>query len=731
MTSIRTVQTERLLQDVVRTLYSSGRKPMMADVIQRMSQYFGTYPAGRPLPIPLRNIVDGMKSDPHKYNKLLQHLSVNIDVLYEVCLRQIQDVLQLTSSMQTDLDRLSHKRKRVETRIDDFLLSQHNTDGYYYSISDNFSDTSLTNLYLTSAQIDTDAGAVVLPTIGSTTTRVPNSIIRTPSIQVFAGGVNTTHEELAPFTGALEDSLTNILWAFEVETDEPKEVVAHVDIKMGNEAGDPVNLSRIDIKPYGATPVQVFWQTRTEGEWQGFGGRIQTGTTKMVFGDSVRQVRDIRLTLRKLEPDYTENRNGTLLYKYLFGARELAFIYQVYENAARFVSSPLMMPEEYTNDAVIDAVSIDVDADTPGDCDLKFYVAPTDLAEFMPDEETGAFPPQPELGDYIWREIIPIDSREPGDKIIRFEGAITRTRMITEGPAVGDFQLLPSVNDGPIQERNPTPSIIEGTNIYRIARIDDIPFENSLSLLEGVNTTRIYSRNLDTAKPFQEIDLEYWADVFNNETPTLDYGRIDAGNEFFYGGDVGAVGKDVFVEAFIETERAWETFLKEFQKVDVRSQTWDVKVFLNGRPLGHLPVGTHRMQLPWNFRRGLNHIVLLVRIPISAGTSDPFMGAVSLFGRGQLFEYGSVHLSRWEYVDMFTMRYNESGQPRTFTIHNNELISRRQPTTNYQLKYAVSTGEGPRAVIFRAEMSRTRNNPNVTPTLNAYRLRFLYAPEDR
>jgi len=727
MSSIRRVQTERLLQDVVHTLYSSGTKPMMIDVTRRIAQYFSKYPAGRPLPMPLIDIVDGMKSDPHKYNKLLKHLMVNVDVLYEVCLRQVQDVLMLTTSMQTDLDRLEHKRKRIETRIDDFLLSQFNTDGYYYSISDNFSDLNLTNLYLTTAQVDTDAGEVVLPTVSSTTTRIPNELISNPELEVRADGSIVEYVELAPFTGALEDSLDNIVWAFEVETSEPKEVIATATVRLGN-VRDPIDMSRIDIKPYGATPVQIFWETRADSSWQGFGGRIQKGTTKMVFGDSVRPVTDVRLVMRKTEPDYTENRNGTLRYKYLFGARELAFIYQVYESNARFVSAPLRLPPDYAGEVTIDAVSIDADSDVPGDAEMRFFVAPSDLTEFAPDED-GVIPSQPELSDYVWREIVPIDSNEPGDKIIRFNGAITHTKMIRENPAVGDLELAPPVDDGPVQDRNPTPSIIEGVNVYRIASIDDVPFSNSVSLLEGVNTTRIYSRNMDASVHFRDIDLQYWADVFNTEEPTLDYGRIDAGNEFFYGGDVGAVGKDVFVEAFLTAEHSWETFLAEFQKVDVRSQTWHVKVFLNGRPIGDLPPGTHKMQLPWNFKEGLNHVVLLIRIPISAGTSDPFMGAVSLFGRGHLFDYGSVHLAKWEHVDMFTMRYNESGQPRTFTIHGGELISRRPPTTNYQLKYSVDTGQGPIAVLLRAEMSRARNNPNVTPELRKYRLRFSYAEE--
>lgn len=722
MSSIRTVQTERLLQDVVRTLYSSGTQPLLDSIMGRMARYFSKYPAGKPLPMPLTNILDGMVSDPHKYNTLLRHVSVNIDVLYETSLRQVEEVMMLTSSMQTDLDRLNHKRKRIETKIDDFLLSQNNTDGYFYSISDNFSDLGLINLYLTSAEIDTDSGTAILPTSSETTSTVPKEWVSAPSLTVRANGSIVQHTELAPFSGALEDSLDNIVWAFEVETEQPGEVIVEATIRLGGD--HPVHLSRIDLVPYGSSPVQVFFETRHEEGWQGFGSKIERSVNKMSFGSPLEEVRDVKMILRKVDPDYSENKNGVMVYKYIFGAREIRFIHQVYERDARVVSEPLMMPQDYEGNAAIDAVSLAVESNIPGDCDIRYYVAPSDLSEIDFEE---ALPTLPEISDYVWHEIVPVDSSEPGDKIVRFAGAVTNTRMIRKNPRSNDMQIIPMKDSGPVQERNPTPSIIPGVDVYKIAELEDQPFNNSMVLLEGVNTTRIYSKNIDEIIPFNEIDMPYWSQIFATQNPTVDFGRIDTGNEFFYGGDIGAVGKDIYVETYLHADRSWSTFLAEFQKVDPRSRTWDIHIYLNGKPLGHLPSGTDKMQLPWNFKEGLNHVVLLIRIPTSSELTDLFMGAVSLFGRGHLYDYGSVYLSRWSYVDLFTMKYNESGQPKTFTVHENELISRRKPTTNYQLKYTTGTGQGPRAVLLRADMSRANNNPNVSPELRKYRVRFSYA----
>lgn len=720
MTSIRKIQTERLLQDVVHSLYSQGQQPLMIEVTSKLAQYFSKYPAGSPLPAPISDAIAAGASSVEEYNKLLQNLAINLDVLYEASLKQVEEVVLMTSFMQSQLERLKKKRARIETTIDDYLLSQYNTDGYFYSVSDNFSDLELSDLTITSAQVDTTAGVVMLPTISRGTTKITSESTRTPTIRAYVDGVESQFKNLTAFTGALEDSLTNVVWAVEVETDKPREVVVTVDLGLGRK--DPVSLSRVDVTPHGVTPVQIFMETTSEtsGNLEGFGRKIQTSDSKMIFTDSSRDVTAIRFTLRKTQHDYTQLVGGNLVYRYIIGARDISMVHQVYERNATFVSKALSLPTDYEHGIVIDAVSLDVFEDIPADTELHYYIAGSDV-----DQQSA-------LSDYVWREIVPVTSRAPGSKIVRFDGAAVQSRMIRDNPKAGEMQLIPERNTGPVEDRNPTPTIIPGVDVYRIAEIDDkAPLPNSVSLFEGVNTTQIYSQNMDESILFDDVDLDYWADVFDTPSKfnevTIDYGRIDAGNEFFYGGDVGAAGKDIFVETYVDCPRSFEVFLAEFQKVDPRSRTWDIKIYLNGRSIGRLPVGTSKSQLPWNLRQGLNHIVLLVRIPIEAQEEYPFLGSASLMGsRPPLYDYGPVYLSKWSYVDFFTMQFNQTGRPRTFTIHDNHIISRRKPTTNLKMDYALDTGKGPEAVRLRVDMSRSRNSPNISPKLDEYRLRFSY-----
>lgn len=725
MSSIRRVQTERLLQDVIRTLYADGREPLVAEVATRMSRFFSNFPAGEPLPLPRHDAIAAGQSDVKQYNKLLSHLAINLDVLYETSLRQVEDVIALTSSLQSHLSRLKAYRGRVESQIDDYLLGLYNTDGYFLSISDNFSDTAYTDLNMTSAHVDTESGVVTLPTVSNTSSNIPLSQVGSPRIQVSTPSGVTQYEELAPFTGALEDSLENIIWAFEVRTARQEEVVANVVVDVGN-SQNPIELSQINFSPYGSTPVQVFFETK-EGSrtidgsrgWVDFGNKIQTGTTKMVFESEPQSVSSIRMTLRKTRADYTENINGKTFYKYIFGARSITFAHKVYDFSARHVSLPLFIPADLYGELVIDAVSVDVvDEVVPG-TSIKYYVAAS----------TGD--PAEEFSELNWRSIVPVGSNEIGQKVVRFDGAATEIKRISSEPAAGDLELLPIQTTGPIGSQNPSSLIIPGVDIYRIAKFDTDVLLNSLELVEGVNTTKIYSKSSDPIVNFADINLGYWANVFEDaeDQLTVDYGAIDSGDEFFYGGDIGAIGKDIFVETFLDADRTYPTFLEEFQKIDVRSQTWDVKIYLNGRPIGHLPSGQSKAQLPWSFIGGLNHVVLLIRIPENAADSTAYLGSLSLMGSSNLYDYGQVRLSKWDYNDFFNVSYNETGQPKTFTIHNGELISRRRPTANFLLKYAKSTGKGPEAIRFRTEMVRERNTPNLSPILDSYRVRFSYAED--
>lgn len=726
--SIRKLQTERVLEDVARALYATGVVPTLNEVFAEVGDYFAEFPVGLPLPIPLDYITSKEVSNVEKFNLILAHLSMNLDVLYEVCLGQVDEVMLLTTSLQSYIERLRARRRRLETTIDNYLLSLYNTDGYYYSAADTFSDANLTDFAYTSAYIDTQLGAVTLPTISSLSTRLDPSLIGEPLVSVSVTTNNltrsSTYQTIAPWSGAV-DGLSNTVWEIQVETDRPSEVVVTLTMPIGNQ-DNTVQLSRVDLDPYGISEVQAFMEMGTEGSmggliYSGFGGKVETNQNRMSFIDVLQEVQSFRLTLRKTVFDYNQTGSGTAKYRYVIGLKDLSFVSQVYDNQATFISSPLAIPTDLENDMVIDAVSLAVEEEVQIDTSLVYYIA-GDLA-------TASY-----VGDFNWQRITPVGGNDlDATTVVHFGGANSLQRYIRSSPTGSDLQLIALNNTNPdLRKRNPSPVIIPGVDLYRLATFEDEPITNTMVLEEGVNATRIYYTDVSGDAT---SGLDWWAPKIKAGTLPVVYGRIDIGNEFFYGGDIGESGKSVYVETYIEVDSEREALLAELRKTDANSQSWSIRVFLNGREVGWLPgdnlytsgASVDKLLIPWTLQEGLNHIALIINIPPgTTNVPNPYIGTISLLGGNHLFDFGVVKLGTWSYVDFFDLQYNQVYEPMTFSIFDKEIVTRRKPTTNYRLRYSKSTAKGPSAVRLRADLARDDNNMHVTPKLNGYRVRFSY-----
>lgn len=748
--SISGIQRRRLFEEVTRSFYSAGEKPRLADILTEVSRYFSKYPAGRPIR-PIQGFAaNGQRSNVDYVNQAFYAMQHNLSVAYEVALEQTQDIMMVTSILQSSLESLRIRRKSLISKIDDYLFTLYNADGYFLSLSDSFDDLSNTDLGLTSAFIDTSMGKVTLPAVSHLTRAIPvNQISPTPTITAVANGKRTVFKTLSPFINAV-DGLGNTIWGIEIETDEPTEVIVIASIAIGGET--PAQISRIEFDPWGIEPVQMMvrtYETSRAGtntadtssqpislpsEFQnvdlvamGFRGtdfdsRIITSANKIVLADNLRRASAVNIMMRKTTPDYTtRTAAGTTKFRYIFGAKDITFTEHVYDQQAIYVSGPLTIPSDLSGEHVIDAVTLMAQGTAPTNTSLDYWVAA--------DVEDAT-----EIGEFEWKKINPLDRIDRGpESIVRFGGATTTSREIRRNPADNELQLIETkvATGTPQGEMNPSPYIVPGADIWRIAEFDDEILPSSAKLEEGINTIRILHTDLSDSV---DNDLAYWAPYLSGASSASEvYSRIDLGLGFFDGGVIGEGGRFVYVETYLESATASELFIRNLRKNDPNSKFWDVKVFLNGTEIGTLDVGLDFLAVPWRFNEGLNHVILLVTIPESSPDAPRiYDGKITLMEDSSLYDFGTVKLATWTYVDYFHMQYNEVDSPLSFTIRETatskkEIISRRPPTDNLRFKYAKQTGQGPDAVRIKVDLKRSSDNPSVTPSLDLYRLRFLYA----
>jgi len=436
----------------------------------------------------------------------------------------------------------------------------------------------------------------------------------------------------------------------------------------------------------------------------------------MSFVGPLKRIRSLKIVMRKTQHDYTDNASGGIKYRYIFGAKEISIVQNVYDSSARFVSTPISIDWALQDkSAVIDALSLTTDEESIEGTSIEYFVAINN-------------PSATSIADFDWQPVSPLSPEETGvNKIIRFNGSRSITKKITTNPTSQDLQLIPiDATNQDLQKRNPSAVIIPGVDVYRLAKFEERYLEKTLRIEEGVNTTKIYHFDWISDSPVLSLDAWY-AVIKSNAPPSVSYGKIDQGNDFFYGGDLGAVGKNVLVETILEIRDEIEPFVAEFRKSDNYSLYWPVRIYLNGREVAYLPAGTEKALIPWTFKQGQNQISVSLVIPYSS--SDylyPYLGTIQLLGDKSLFDLGRVKLANWNYVSEFDMRYNQAREPQTFTIINNEIVSRRKPATDFVLSYARASVDAPQSIRFRADLARDSQNPNVTPKLNSYRLRFSY-----
>lgn len=744
--SIRTIQISSVLDEVTNSFFASGVNPTVNQILNQMGMYFSLYPAGNPLRIPSNLVASNMVVKADDLNIIFAHIAMNIELLYQSTIEQTAQNVNLTQTLASSLSRLSMRQQSLSKKIDDCMLANYNSGSYYLSVSDNFGDTSQTDLSLTSAFVDTLGNDVVIPTISSLSSILNPNKMGLPSIKASIDGSSATYKTTSPISFST-NGLSNTLWETQVHTKVPSEVILEVEIPIVG--GVTALISQINITPHGVSPVQAYVQVgiansaNGTSDWYNFGGDIQTSSGLMKFiAGQLANVNSIRLFFRKTVPDYTNVNNGTTDYVYVFGASNLVMMENVYDNQATFITSSLSIPQELKSTLVIDAVSLAVDSVLPGSTNIDYFVA------LDPGNVT-------QISDLDWQLITPIDKQSGNpDSVVQFNGAFAHTVYINSKPTSNDLQLIPiDTNSANLALQNPTSTIIPSVDVYSIANFGGTPLLNSILLEEGINATKIHYVNYGDLKNYStnginedtatshDADIEAWGNIINKESNTTTakvlYGEIDSGDTFFYGGDIGENGVSIFVETYLHLDESIEPIVDYLRKADAASQTWDVRAYLNGEFVGWLPgrnsqqsdVPIDQLMVSWNFNKGPNHIVLLINIPplsTITGSISPYNGSLQLMQTHRLYQFGTVKLADWNYIDFFDLQYNTVGTPTTFTILNGQLISRRQPTVNFRLKYNEASGQGAESIRFRADLSRSYDNSHVTPQLKSYQLRFLY-----
>ena len=164
---IEDIQKRRFLNNLYKLAYAYGNRIDEETVKNEYAAYFRQNPPGAPMSLEPENLRSQNIINIDFINHMMAMSIFNMDVLYDAVFESVEDLFSIVTSLNARIDSLRSRRASLENKIDDHIFSITNSDGYFASISEQFTDLSGIDTNFSNAFFDQDARCVTLPVIAS------------------------------------------------------------------------------------------------------------------------------------------------------------------------------------------------------------------------------------------------------------------------------------------------------------------------------------------------------------------------------------------------------------------------------------------------------------------------------------------------------------------------------------------------------------------------------------
>jgi len=708
--NIATVQKRRFLNNIYKLFYSSGSQPNERQVRSAFNEYFSINTPGFPVKVDYDLLRSRSKTDVDLLNQIMANTLFNVDILYNTILENNEELFSVVTSLNKKLESLKKRRLELESKIDDLLFINNNSDGYFYSVTENFASAESIDLSLSdSVFFDPNYKNVTISKLRSeqfnpiTLDNLRNVI---PEFVVSVNGqpVNKTVDSTNFIN--LFDGLNDTYWNYSISLPKPQSVSVLINI--------PVSVfslvSKIDGVVYTSSPLNIIMSARPNDLSKA--SVLKTQSSRGDYGTFSFSVPSdiysyIELTLYKNEPDYIEENTNTP-YVYNFGLRDLVIGSKYYARSGYLVSAPLSLPSNQNSNLVIDAVALDVSEQIVPGTSLNYYIAPDNpLAE--------------SVFDFSWTPISPSGSENSGYSSVAYlDGSLRRNIYIKNTPDENDISYIPLISDTKnFNELNPSTTIYADKNIFRIASLDsDLSYVNP-ALLGNINCLKhsyvIIPGENDINSNYK--DLEYWNNALNNKPADLLNSTLKE--------QLGSInpGINTYSSGYIQTSMLRSAPLSVIHTVTKSSSNFNLAVYLNGILIADLPKGVSSKAIQWDFLSGINNIVI---------TYDKnYVGQMffSLAEGLNISRYGSIFSDQFVYLDSLEFQNKVTEDNYYFTIDTvfgrREILASRPISGDSNFIFTSKNSSTVQAVRYRVDFTRY-DNPYITPILESVRVKFKH-----
>jgi hypothetical protein len=448
--NISSIQKRKFLGNIYKILYSQGKKPSEMEIRRVFGEYFSVYKFGNPIPSDYTKLDIVAKTDVNLLNELMANTLFNVEVLYDCVNENNQEIFSVITAINNRLDNLKSKRKILENKIDDLIFANSNSDGYFYSYLEGFSNLDKIDMDMTSAHVDilnnnvsipkiTNSISNALTTSGITSSNATYSIMS--NNQAVVNNVDVQDFE------SVFDGLNDTYWSYTHNSPQPSVVVMTLNIPINTS----YNLSKISGSLLTSSPCAIYVTAKPTDANKPEQVRSQTSKrdyNRFSFAIPADFYNNITIIIYKSEPDQIEN-NSINPYTYKFGIRELVINADYYDQGGVIVSAPISVPVSDNNRLTISSVSIETKDQILSGTDIKYYVAA--------DNNNAK-----QIAEFNWIPIEPTSSNnDTAQKIVNLSGSNIQSKYLD--PRGEDSSFIP-INTNPENINEANPAIIPYTD---------------------------------------------------------------------------------------------------------------------------------------------------------------------------------------------------------------------------------------------------------------------------
>ncbi len=708
--NISTVQKRRFLNNIYKLIYSSGQKPSEQEVRKAFNEYFSINQPGYPIRVDYDLLRASNKTDVDLLNQIMANTIYNVDVLYDTILDNNEELFSIVTSLNKKLENLKKKRLQLESKIDDLIFMNNNSDGYFYSFTENFISADNLDLSLTdSAFFDPKLRNVTISKLKSeqfNVMTIDNLNGNNVDFTVTANGQQLSETIDKTNFNNIFDGLTDTYWDHSVSLQNPQPVSITISI--------PVNrtsvLSKVDGILFTSSPVNIMMRAIYSDPERPIEIRTKASRSDydaFSFSIPAGSYSTIEIVLFKNEPDYIDQ-NSSNPYIYKFGLREMVIGSKYYAKSGILVSAPISIPTKTNSNLVIDAVSMEVKEQIVPGTSVNYYVAANN-------------PLAQKINDYNWIPVSPKGSESSGyNPIVYLDGSTRNTVYISNSPENDELAYIPlNSSTANANELNPNTRIYSGKNVYRIAALSSE--ENYLNpiFLSGIDCLKhnyiIYTGSSTLDGRYK--DLQYWSDTLSNKPASLLSNTLVE--------QIGSInpGINSYSSGYIETSVLRQSPINVIHTVSKSDPNFNLAIYLNGILIADIPKGTSSKVIEWEFKSGINKVVVTYDKTVSGQVSFNLIEGLSLS------RYGLVFVDYFNYLDPFEFQNKVNEDSYYFTIDTifgrKEILSSKQLNGKSNFIYTSNNPLAVNAVRFRVDLNRYED-PLASPMVESVRIKFKH-----